>query len=117
MKNISVKAKNNLAERLTLYNLNLVDFINSLPKEVEIHSIGYELLSRGTNMIINFNEMKRTKDRSLYEKYIRYTQRICAESQFLFLKLLHNGADKKEIGYFTDELSNYNNLFYKKLAA
>jgi hypothetical protein len=117
MKNISVKVRNNLAERLTMYNLNLVDFINSLPKEAEINTIGYELLSRGTNMIINFNEMKRTKDKSSYERYISYTQRICAESQFLFLKLLHNGADKKEIGYFTDELSNYNNIFYRKLAA
>lgn len=117
MKNISTRSKNNLAERLTMYNLNLVDFINTLPKEAETNIIGYELLSRGTNMLINFNEMKRTKDRGLYEKYIRYTQRVCAESQFLFLKLLNIGGDKKEIGYFTDELSNYNNLFYRKLAA
>ncbi|MEK7187343.1 MAG: four helix bundle protein [Patescibacteria group bacterium] len=111
MENDNEKFKNDFRKRLYSWVLELIQCIDSLPKDSVSEVMGRQILRSGTSILANYVEASATSSKKDFINFFTYSLKSANESK-VWLNLLHDsGRDKDEkIGPLLKELTEIANV-------
>jgi len=109
--NDSAKFKNEFKKRLYTWVLDLIKFIDKLPKDSVCNVIGKQLLRSGTSILANYVESRSSSSRKDFINFFTYSLKSANESK-VWLDLLRdsNKGNKDEIERLLKELAEMSNV-------
>jgi four helix bundle protein len=112
MENDKSKFKNAFKRRLYVFVLQLIKFIDTLPKRTVNNVLGKQLLRSSTSILANYIEANSASSKKDFINYFTYSLKSANESK-VWLTLLRDTImeDKKEILYLLGELNEISNIF------
>ena len=111
MKNGSAKFKNEFKKRLYVWVLDLVRFIDSLPKDSVCNVMGKQLLRSGTSVLANYVEANSASSKKDFINFFTHSLKSSNESK-VWLSLLKdtNKGDKQSVEKLLKELIEISNI-------
>ncbi len=111
MENDSVKFKNEFKRRLYDWVLQLIKFIDKLPKDSTCNVMGKQLLRSGTSVLANYIEANSASSRKDFINFFTHSLKSANESK-VWLSLLRDTdkGDKKELDFLLKELIEISNV-------
>jgi len=104
--------KSKYKRRFYNFTLELIKFIDKLPKENVAKRLGDQLLRSGTSVIANYIEGQAASSRKDFTNFLNISLKSCNESK-LWLSLLKDSgkASEKDTKFLLDELIEFSNIF------
>ena len=111
MKNDNANFKIEFKKRLYTWTLQLIAFIDSLPKGMSSAVIGKQLLRSGTSILANYVEANSASSRKDFTNFFTYALKSANESK-VWLMLLRDTqkGDKTQIDALLNELIEVANV-------
>ncbi|MBI4691959.1 MAG: four helix bundle protein [Candidatus Terrybacteria bacterium] len=111
MQNDSAKFKNEFKKRLYQWVLQLIKFIDKLPKDSVCSVMGKQLLRSGTSILANYIEANSASSRRDFINFFTHSLKSANESK-VWLTLLRDTdkGDKDELKWLLDELIEIANV-------
>jgi len=110
MKNANFKAE--FSKRMKRFILNLITFIDSLPKERSCLVIGNQLMRSGTSIGANYFEARAASSKNDFVNFFTYSLKSANESKFWLEILIDSGKCKiTEAKKLLEEVSEIANIF------
>ncbi|MBU3968974.1 four helix bundle protein [Patescibacteria group bacterium] len=111
MQNDNVKFKNEFKKRLYVWVLDLIKFIDSLPKDSVCNVMGKQLLRSGTSVLANYVEANSASSKKDFINFFTHSLKSSNESK-VWLSLLKdtNKGDKQSIEKLLKELIKISNI-------
>lgn len=104
--------KNEFKKRLYAFTLELIKFLDKLPKDNISRRIGDQLLRSGTSIIGNFVEGQAASSRKDFTNFFNISLKSANESKLWFALLRDGGRIKPaDIKWFLNELDEIANIF------
>lgn len=99
-------------KRLYKFILELIKFIDSLPKDRVSKIIGDQLLRSGTSILGNYIEGQSASSKKEFLVFVQYCLKSSNESKVWVAVLRDSGrASKERADWFLKELDEYSNIF------
>jgi four helix bundle protein len=104
--------KEEFKKRLYSFILELIKFIDSLPKDRASYIIGNQLLRSGTSVLANYIEGQSASSKKEFLVFIQYCLKSSNESK-VWIALLRDSkkANKAKADWFLKELDEFSNIF------
>jgi four helix bundle protein len=111
MQNDKLKFKNEFKKRLYDWVLQLIRFIDKLPKDSVCNVMGKQLLRSGTSILANYIEANSASSKKDFINFFTYALKSANESK-VWLSLLNdtNKGEKKELNLLLKELIEISNI-------
>lgn len=111
MKSDNAKFKNEFKKRLYVWVLNLIRFIDSLPKDSICNVMGKQLLRSGTSVLANYIEANSASSKKDFINFFTYSLKSSNESK-VWLSLLKDTkkGDEQSIEKLLKELTEISNI-------
>lgn len=111
MQNYNPKFKSDLKSRCYRFSLDLIGFIDTLPKERSCWIISDQLLRSGTSIGANLVEATASSSRLEFKKFHEIALKSANETKY-WLGLLRDSAkgDKDQIEYLLKEVTELSNM-------
>ena len=111
MKSDNAKFKNEFKKRLYVWVLDLIKFIDSLPKDSVCNVMGKQLLRSGTSVLANYVEANSASSKKDFINFFTHSLKSSNESK-VWLSLLKdtNKGDKQNIEKLLKELTEISNI-------
>ncbi|TSD03177.1 MAG: hypothetical protein Athens071416_238 [Parcubacteria group bacterium Athens0714_16] len=111
MKSDNAKFKNEFKKRLYVWVLNLIRFIDSLPKDSVCNVMGKQLLRSGTSVLANYIEANSASSKKDFINFFTHSLKSSNESK-VWLSLLKdtNKGNKENIEKLLKELTEISNI-------
>jgi len=112
MQNDKEKIKKKFKQRLYKFTLELIEFLDKLPKDNVSRRIGDQLLRSGTSIIANYIEGQAASSKKDFTNYFNTSLKSANESK-LWLALLRDSkrAKTEDASFFLKELEEIANIF------
>ena len=112
MQNDKEKIKKKFKQRLYKFTLELIEFLDKLPKDNVSRRIGDQLLRSGTSIIANYIEGQAASSKKDFTNYFNTSLKSANESK-LWLALLRDSkrAKAEDVSCFLKELDEIANIF------
>ena len=105
MKNDNSKFKNDFKKRLYSWALDLVKFIDKLPKDSICEVMGKQLLRSGTSVLANYIEASSASSRRDFTNFFNYSLKSTNESKVWLTLLRDTGkGDKAALDQLLEEI-------------
>ena len=105
MKNDNSKFKNDFKKRLYSWALDLVKFIDKLPKDSICEVMGKQLLRSGTSVLANYIEASSASSRRDFTNFFNYSLKSTNESKVWLTLLRDTGkGDKVALDQLLEEI-------------
>ncbi|MEK7180850.1 MAG: four helix bundle protein [Patescibacteria group bacterium] len=105
MKNDNSKFKNDFKKRLYSWALDLVKFIDKLPKDSICEVMGKQLLRSGTSVLANYIEASSASSRRDFTNFFNYSLKSANESKVWLTLLRDTGkGDKAALDQLLEEI-------------
>lgn len=105
-------SKEKFKKRLYKFILDLIKFIDKLPKERVSFVIGDQLLRSGTSILGNYIEGQSASSKKEFLIFIQYCLKSSNESKVWLMILRDSGRTTKEkTNWFLKELEEYSRIF------
>ena len=116
MENDKSKFKKEFKKRLYAFVLDLIKFLDRLPKDNVSKRIGDQLLRSGTSIIGNYIEGQSASSKKDFMNYFNHSLKSTNESK-LWLALLRDSkrAESKEVYRFLNELEEISKIFVSSI--
>lgn len=117
MKNDKEKFKNEFKNRLYLFVLRLIKFVDSLDKrDPTCRVISEQLIDSGTGSLSNYLEAQVASSKKDFTNYFHHCLKCCSESKMWIAVLRDSGkANKDEANILLKELEEIANIFGSSL--
>ncbi len=100
-----------LKKRMYAFTLNLLDFIDNLPKDNTSRRIGDQLIRSGTSIISNFVEGQSASSKREFINYMNISLKSCNESKLWVSLLKDSGKADQDISkVILDELIQFGKI-------
>ena len=111
MQNQNLKFKTNLKSRSYKYSLDIIAFIDKLPKDMSIQIIARQLLRAATSIGANIIEAQASPSRRDFTNFFNHSLKSANESRY-WLELLRdsNKADRNTIDPLLQETKEIANM-------
>ncbi len=111
MQNDKSKVKNEFKNRLYAFVLDLIKFVESLPKDGVTKVITDQLVRSGTSVIGNFTEGQSASSKKDFTNYFNHSLKSANESK-LWLALLRDAkkANQNRVNLLLDELDEISKI-------
>jgi len=104
--------KQKFKQRLYKFVLNLIEFIDKLPKDNVSNRMGDQLLRSGTSILGNYIEGSSASSKKDYINFFNHSLKSANESKLWFAILRDSGrANTEETSWFLKELNEIANIF------
>ena len=112
MQNDKEKFKKEFKQRLYNFVIELIKFIDALPKDNVSRRVGDQLLRSGTSILGNYIEAQASSSKKDFTNYFTISLKSNNESK-VWLCILKdtNRADKAEVNWFLTELNEFGKIF------
>lgn len=111
MQNYNSKYKSDLKARCYKFSLDLIDFIDTLPKERSCWIIGDQLLRSGTSIGANLVEATASSSRLEFKKFHEIALKSANETKYWLGLLRDSGkGNKNKIEYLLKEVTELSNM-------
>ena len=106
MNNDRAKFKNDFKRRIYCFVLDLIKFIDGLPRDSVCKIISNQLLRSGTSVLANYVEAQAASSKKDFTNFFHHALKSANES-LMWLTLLRdlNKGDKEKIAYLLGELT------------
>jgi len=112
MQNEKSKFKKEFKQRLYLFVLKMIEFIDRLPPDNISKRIGDQLLRSGTSILGNYIEGQSASSRKDFVNFFNHSLKSANESKLWFALLRDSKrAKKEEVEWFLKELDEIANIF------
>jgi len=112
MQNEKSKFKKEFKQRLYLFVLKMIEFIDRLPPDNISKRIGDQLLRSGTSILGNYIEGQSASSRKDFVNFFNHSLKSANESKLWFALLRDSKRAKKEkVEWFLKELDEIANIF------
>lgn len=110
--NYNLNFKIEFKKRLYSFVLNLIKYIDKLPKDNVSRVIGDQLLRSGTSILGNYIEATASSSRKDFTNYFNHSLKNSNESKLWVSILKDSGrADAKSSSWFLGELDEFSKVF------
>ena len=111
MQNDSAKFKNEFKKRVYSWVLNLVKFIDTLPKDSTSSVMGKQLIRSGTSIIANYTEATSASSKKDFINFFTYSLKSANESKVWLTLLRDTGKGSvEELNWLLSELIEIANV-------
>lgn len=112
MQNDKVKFKEEFKKRLYRFVLELIGFVDNLPKDQVCSRIGDQLLRSGTSVVGNYVEAQASSSKKEFINFFNHSLKSANESKLWFAILRDSGrAKREEVARFLCELDEISKIF------
>lgn len=112
MQNDKVKIKKEFKKRLYAFTLELIEFIDKLPKDNVSRRLGDQLLRSGTSIIANYIEGQSASSKKDFTNYFNISLKSTNETKLWLALLKDSGRVKSEdVSWFQSELNEISKIF------
>lgn len=116
MKNDREKFKKEFKSRVYRFVLEIIKFVDSLPKDTSSQAIGNQLLRSGTSIGANYIEAQASSSKKDFTNFFHYSLKSANESKFWLAVLRDSKKAKKErVGPLLKELAQIANILGSSL--
>lgn len=106
------KFKKEFKKRLYAFTLNLIEFLDALPKDNVSYRIGDQLLRSGTSIIGNYTEGQSASSKKDFTNYFNNALKSANESKLWFALLRDSQRAKADaVNEFLRELDEISKIF------
>lgn len=111
MQNYNSKFKSNLVDRCYKFSLELISFIDTLPKDNSSSIIGKQLLRSGTSIGANLVEAKAASSKLDFKKFHEISLKSANETKYWFSLLRDSGKiNKDRVDPLLEEVVEFSNM-------
>lgn len=111
MKNQNLKFKNKLQERVYIYTLKLINFLDTLPKDTSCEIISRQLLRSGTSIGANMFGAQASSSKRDFTNFFHYSLKSANETKYwLFLLQDAKNIESPDLEYLISETMELSNI-------
>mgnify|MGYP001561692605 CR=1 FL=1 len=111
MQNDSAKFKNEFKKRLYKWTLNVIKFIDILPKDSVSEIMGKQLIRSGTSVLANYIEANSASSRKDFTNFFTHSLKSANESKVWLTLLKDTGKGSgKELSFLLGEVIEISNV-------
>lgn len=112
MQNDKSNFKIEFKKRLYRFALELIKFIDELPKDNVSKRIGDQLLRSGTSVLANYVEGQAASSKKDFTNFLNHSLKSSNESKIWFVLLRDSGrVSAEKTKWFLEELDEYSKIF------